>query len=275
MKFNKVAIIGTGLIGGSIALAIKKMRLAGEVVGVSRRKKSLALALKMKAIDRGSQGIAIARGADLVIFATPVSTIMDLAKGVSRVVSRDCVVTDVGSTKEEIAAKLGRIFPNYAGSHPLAGSEKRGMANACPYLFKNSLCILTPEKNTPSRALRTVKNLWLKMGCRVILLSAGRHDRALSFTSHLPHVLAFALLKAVPPEYLKFGPKSLKETTRIAVSDSELWGDIFLSNRKNILASVRSFKKSLAGIESAIRRRDRRLLAGILEKSRKKRENLG
>ena len=137
--FNKVAIVGVGLIGGSIALAIKKHRLAHEIIGVSRHTKSLLLAKKMGAIDRGSQDINIIKDADLVILATPVNTIINLAPKILKVIKRACIVSDVGSTKEQIVKILEKIFPNYIGSHPLAGSEKRGIINADPKIFKDSL----------------------------------------------------------------------------------------------------------------------------------------
>ncbi|MBU0709992.1 MAG: prephenate dehydrogenase/arogenate dehydrogenase family protein, partial [Candidatus Omnitrophica bacterium] len=147
-KFNKAAIVGVGLIGGSMAMIIKKKRLAKEVVGVSRRKKNLLLAKKMGAIDKGSQSLGIVKDADLLIFATPVETIIDFALPVSKLVKKDCIVTDVGSTKKAIVSRLEKLFPHYIGSHPLAGSEKQHVRNACVGMFKDSLCILTPTKST-------------------------------------------------------------------------------------------------------------------------------
>jgi prephenate dehydrogenase len=273
--FNKVAIIGVGLIGGSIAQAIKKKNLAGEVVGVSRHKKTLFLAKKLQAIDRGSQDLNIIKGADLVILATPVETIINLAAKISPLLKKDCIVSDVGSTKQKIVSKLERIFPRYIGTHPLAGSEKRGIVNACAGAFKDSLCILTPTRHTDKKALGELRRLWIKLGAKTVFLTPDTHDKILSFVSHLAHLAAFSLIGIMPGRYLKFASSGLRDTTRIAASDSALWADIFLSNQKNITRAVTCFQKNLGKIKSAINSRDKKLLIQILKEARVKREILG
>ena len=140
--FRKVVIVGTGLIGGSLALAIKRKGLAQKVVGISRHRKNLLLAKKKGAIDSLSQEISVVKDADLVVLATPVHAIIDLAAKISRHISKDCLVSDVGSTKKEIVKRLENIFPHYVGAHPLAGSEKRSILNACTDMFKGSHCTL-------------------------------------------------------------------------------------------------------------------------------------
>ena len=272
--FKKVAVIGAGLIGGSIALAIKKKKLADEVVGVTRHRRTLLLAKKIGAIDRGAQDLSIVRGADLVIFATPVKTILGQAKKVSRLIKKDCLVTDVGSTKKEIVAKLERIFPGYVGTHPLAGSEKRSVINADPGLFKGSLCIVTPTKNTCPQAKRKIEKLWRNLGAKMLSLPPAGHDKALSFVSHLPHAVAFSLIGTVPGQFLKFAASGLKDTTRIAASDAHLWADIFLSN-KDLPEAIDKFTDNLARIKSAIRKKDKNLLSKILKTARDKRKSLG
>ncbi|MCM8796019.1 MAG: prephenate dehydrogenase/arogenate dehydrogenase family protein [Candidatus Omnitrophica bacterium] len=272
--FDKVAIVGTGLIGGSIALAIKKKQIAKEVIGISRHRYTLALAKKIHAIDKGSLDLEVIKDADLVILATPVNTILNLAPRISKIIKGNCIVIDVGSTKQEIVAKLSKVFTHYLGAHPLAGSEKRGIVNATADLFKDSLCILTPTKNTDKKTLRKITRLWVELGAEVDILSANRHDKILSFTSHLPHIVAFSLIKSIPQRYLKFASGGLKDTTRIAGSESELWSDIFLSNRKNILGSIRILENNLEKIKSAITRKDKRRLNRILKKAKEKRDNL-
>ncbi len=272
--FNKVAIVGTGLIGGSMALAIKKKGLANEVIGVSRHKKSLLTAKKNGVIYRGSQNLGIIKDADLVVLAAPVNTILNLAEPISKIVKPDCIVTDVGSTKREIVSELEMVFPGYVGSHPLAGSEKRGVVNAEAGIFCGTLCILTPTRKTDKKALDKIKKLWDAFGARVLLLPAGSHDKILSFVSHLPHVAAFSLISIIPEKYLKFAASGLKDTTRIAASDSQLWSDIFLSNSKNISTAISSLQDVLSRIKSAINRKDRKLLASILKEAKKKRESL-
>ncbi|MFH0827036.1 MAG: prephenate dehydrogenase/arogenate dehydrogenase family protein [Candidatus Omnitrophota bacterium] len=272
--FKKVAIVGTGLIGGSIALAIRKKRLADEVVGVSRRRKSIRDAKKKGAIDRGSQDLKIIRGCDVLILAMPVETIIKIAPVLSRLISRDCLVTDVGSTKAEIVRILSKIFPNFIGGHPLAGSEKTGILQAREDLFENSLCILTPTVAASSSALSRIKALWQKLGAQTVLLTPKSHDKILSFASHLPHVAAFALMGAVPKDYLRFAASGLKDTTRIARSEAELWVQIFLSNTKNLVKAIESFEAQLSQIKGALRRKDRKRLKVILGEARGKREKL-
>jgi prephenate dehydrogenase len=272
--FNKVAIVGTGLIGGSLALFIKKNKLAGEVVGVARHKASLAQAIKMKAIDRGSLSLDIIKGADLIILATPVDSIIALRKEILKNAGKDCVVTDVGSTKEKIVSLLGKDFKNYIGSHPLAGSEKRGIENASQDIFKDSLCILTPTKKASKKALGKIKSLWLKTGSRVVILSPEVHDKALSFTSHLPHIAAFSLINSVPLNFLKLSSGGLKDTTRVALSSPLLWQAIFLTNRNDLLSALAVFEKNLRMIKSAIKNNDRKTLTRILSQAQKKRSIL-
>jgi len=272
--FHKAAIIGTGLIGGSLALFIKKNKLAREVVGVAEHKASLALALKMKAIDRGSLSLSIIKGADLLILATPVDSIISLRKKIRKYAWPGCIITDVGSTKARIVSLLEKDFKNYVGSHPLAGSEKRGIENARPGIFNNSLCILTPTKRTSRKALARIKSLWIKAGSRVVMISPKLHDKALSFTSHLPHIAAFSLINSVPLEFLKLSSGGLKDTTRIAVSSPRLWQGIFLTNKNELLAALVHFEKNLRVIKSAIKNNDKKLLTKILRQAQKKRSSL-
>lgn len=272
--FNKVAVIGVGLIGGSLGLALKKKRLAGEVIGVSRHKKTLVLARKKGAIDKGAQEFDIIKGADLVILAAPVQTILNLAPRVSKIVKPDCIVIDVGSTKQKLVSGLEKIFPRYIGTHPLAGLEKRGVAYADGGIFKDSLCILTPTENTDKQGFNKIKRLWNMLGVKTVILSPSLHDRILSYVSHLPHLLAFTLIDIVPKRYLKFAASGFKDTTRIASSDSQLWTDIFLSNRQNMLKAIAFLERKLSRLKSAITRRDQELLSEILKKAKQKRDSI-
>lgn len=272
--FKKIAIIGTGLIGGSLGLAIKKNNLAKEAVGVSRQKKSLELALKMKAIDRGSLSLDIIKGADLLILATPVDTIISLKKQIRKLAGKDCLVTDVGSTKAKIAKHLNKVFPNYVGSHPLAGSEKRGILNASFDIFEGSLCVLTPTKRTQAKALAIIKAFWIKLGVEVICLTPEEHDKVLSFTSHLAHIVALSLINSVPANFLRFSSSGLKDTTRIAASDPNLWQGIFLTNKTELLKAIKLFESNLKKIKSAIVQNNKSKLADILKQAQKKRSIL-
>ncbi len=255
-------------------MAIKEKGLAREVVGVSRHAKSLRLAQQSGAIDRGSQQLAIIAGADLVVFATPVNAIMSKACEAARFLDDAALVIDVGSSKEMIVARLERIFPRFVGCHPLAGSEKRGIAYADKDLFRDSLCIVTPTKKTNQQDVAKVQAFWRAVGAKVKNVSPVEHDTTVAFISHLPHALAFSLLGSVPAKCLPFVATSFKDTTRIVASDIELWADIFLSNRKNVTGAIELFQKQLAQLKKAIGANDRRLLESILRKAQAKRESL-
>ncbi|MCM8801556.1 MAG: prephenate dehydrogenase [Candidatus Omnitrophica bacterium] len=272
--FNKIAIVGVGLMGGSLGLAIKDKGLSAEVLGISRKRKTLRLAKEKKAIDRGFRELSVLKDVDLVILATPVETIIDLAKKISKIISKDCLVTDVGSTKEKVVSYLDKLFPNYIGSHPLAGSEKRGIRFADKDIFKGSLCILTPTKNTSFKALTKIKRFWQMLGVKVVLLSPQFHDKVLSFISHLPHILAFSLINTTPKRFLDFAASGFKDTTRIASSDREIWQDIFLSNRRCILKAIDLFQQNLSKIKSAIKTRDKEFLNKFINQAKRKREQL-
>ncbi|MCG8429974.1 MAG: prephenate dehydrogenase/arogenate dehydrogenase family protein [Candidatus Omnitrophica bacterium] len=273
--FGKVALVGVGLIGGSLGMAVKKHRLAREVVGVSRRAASIEKARKRKAIDRGSRELDIIRGADLVVFAAPVSVILRRAPEVARYLDERCIVTDVGSTKTEVAAGLRKIFPRYVGSHPMAGSEKRGVANASADLFRGALCLLTPTRSTEAAAARKVELLWRKVGASTARLTPARHDAIVARVSHLPHAAAFALVNAVPERCAKFGAGGLKDTTRIAASDEDIWTDVFLTNKPALLEALAAFERSLLGITRALRKDDRRALRAVLRRAKLRRQRLG
>ncbi|MFA5090446.1 MAG: prephenate dehydrogenase [Candidatus Omnitrophota bacterium] len=272
-NFKKIAIIGVGLIGGSLALVIRKRYSHAEIIGVTRSKKTLRLAKKMGAIDKGFQDVSGIGDAELVVFAAPVETIIRLAQEAAGIISPRCLVTDVGSTKAAITEKLQGLFPLYVGSHPLAGLEKQGVLNANAGIFKGASCVLTPTRHTDKSALEGIKSFWKAIGCRVVLLSPETHDKMFSFLSHLPHAVAFSLINTVPDEYLGLAASGLKDTTRIAASDSILWSDIFLSN-KHILKAIDLFQKDLAGLREAIKKGDRKRLSRILMAASKKRQGL-
>lgn len=273
--FNKVVIIGTGLIGGSLGLALRKQRLAGQVIGLSRHQKNARLAKKIGAIDSIGSSLDVVRDADLVILATPIDAIIDFAPQIAKKIKRGCIVIDVGSTKERIVSKLSALIPNFLGCHPLAGSEKKGIANLQENIFKGSICIITPALKINHRVLNKIKLFWKKLGARVIILSPKKHDQVLAFTSHLPHAVAFSLIAAIPDKFLNISSSGLKDITRISGSDQLLWSQIFLSNRKNLLTAVSSFQSKLAALKAALKTRDIKYLTRILSSAKIKRERLG
>lgn len=273
--FNKVVIIGTGLIGGSLGLDLKKRRLAAQVIGLSRKKENANLAKKSGAIDSVGSSLDVVRDADLVILAVPVDVIMGTAVKIADRLKKDCIVIDVGSSKEKIVSKLSRLIPNFLGCHPLAGSERRGAANLGAGIFSGSVCIITPTPKTGKKTLEKIKLLWQKLGARVVILSAGKHDQILASTSHLPHALAFSLIGSIPDKFLSLSSGGLRDTTRIAGSDAGLWSQIFLSNRGNLLAALSSFQIKLDALKLALKNKNQKILTKILASAQKKRNKLG
>ncbi len=272
--FNKVVIIGTGLIGGSLGLALKKQRLARKIIGLSRHRKNARLAKKVGAIDSIGESLEVVSDADLVILATPVNAIIEFAGRIAKKIKKNCIVIDVGSTKEHIVSELSVLIPNFLGCHPLAVSEKKGIVNLQDRIFKGSICIITPTAKTNQRVLNKVKLLWKKLGADIIILSAKKHDQVLAFTSHLPHALAFSLISAIPEKFLHISSGGLKDTTRISGSDGLLWSQVFLSNRKNLLVAVTCFQAKLSALKLALKNKDLKYLTKMLWLAKEKRERL-
>lgn len=272
--FDSVAIIGVGLIGGSIGLAVKKKKMARLVIGISRHKKTIDSALARKAIDRGFCDISAVREADLIILASPVSSIIQNGRRIAALIKPGALVTDTGSTKREIVWELEKVLPDFVGTHPLAGSEKQGVINSDENLFRDIWSILTPTRRTPRTALNKIKKFWMTLGAKVICISPLMHDRYISYVSHLPHVVAFSLIHSIPRNTFRLASGGLKDTTRIAASGDELWRDILATNADNVLAALECFDNSLSRIKSAIIRRDTKTLSRILRQARLKRMHL-
>ena len=276
--FRRVAIIGVGLMGGSLGLAIKKHKLAKEVVGISARRSSLVKAVKCKAVDVAYTDIDQAvKGADLVVLATPVETIKVFLSSIKSHLKRGCVITDVGSTKFEIIEQAEKILPYpgaFIGSHPLVGSEKRGVENASADLYVNGLCIVTPTKKTSQVALGKVTMLWSKIGAKVKKVSPEEHDKILTYVSHLPHLLAYGLISTISEDHLQYGSTGLKDTTRIAASSPQMWSDICFNNSKNVVMALDQLVKKLALFRKAIMDKDERKLLEEFSNAKKKRDSI-
>lgn len=276
--FRKVTVIGIGLLGGSLAMAIKKNHLAREVVGVSRRQAALQYALKNKIIDHGSSNIVKSvENADLVVLATPIQTILTLITTLGAHLKRGCIVTDVGSTKATIVQAAQKHFPNhvlFVGSHPLAGSEKKGIEFSTASLFEQSHCLLTPTDKTNKGALDKVSEFWTRAGAKIKTISPDEHDTIVAYTSHVPHLLAYGLMDAIPSDYLPFGATGLRDTTRIASSNPELWADICMQNAKNMTKSLDDIIKTIAGYRKAIVVGDENFLMESFKRSKEKRDGL-
>ncbi len=276
--FRRVVIVGVGMMGASLGLAIKKRGLAKEVIGVGRHETSLREAADLGAIDESTmdlkKGII---GADLIVLATPVNTILDNIDILAKECRRGCMITDLGSTKAAIVDRAEKNLPHsilYVGSHPLVGSEKRGPVFANAQLFEGGVVIMTPTDKTNRLARDKMKQFWTMLGAQVKLMSPLQHDEILGFTSHLPHLIAFSMVKAMPEAYLEHVAQGFKDTTRIAASDPTLWVDVSLSNHKNVLKSLDETVKVIAQIRKNIVANDREALMEVFKQAKIKRDQL-
>ena len=271
--WKNIAIIGVGLIGGSIGMAVRQRKLSEKVVGIGRRQGSLDKAKRLGAIDSASTSIA--RGvadADLVVVCTPVEHIVGHVKEVAANCAAECIITDAGSTKQAIVDSLDSCDARFVGSHPLAGSEKTGCEHGDADLFVDRVCVVTPTKRTPKADYESIDQFWSAIGMRVVRMSPTEHDSALASTSHLPHAVAAALASATPKKYLQLVAGGWLDTTRIAAADESLWRQILLDNQANTLRSIESFQAALDELRDAIAKNDGAQLQRLLRKGKQRRE---
>ena len=275
-EFNTVAILGVGLIGGSIGLGLRRRGLASRVIGIGYREQSLRVAKDIGAVSETTLHLAegVAQ-ADLVIVCTPVGRIADDVRAAAASCRRGALITDVGSTKAQIVADVVAALPDdvrFIGGHPLAGSERRGAAAADADLFVGRVVVLTPDKKSRHEDLSALKEFWEGLDAHVRCMSADDHDRALAATSHLPHLLAAALALATPDELLELTATGWADGTRVASGDPELWRQIFASNRNGLLAALSQFDASLAALRAAIERGDGDALSKLLTTAKQRRD---
>jgi prephenate dehydrogenase len=278
-RFECVAIIGVGLIGGSVGLALRQRNLAQKVVGIGRRHSSLRIARRVGAVTTTT--VDIARGvadAELVVVCTPVGQIVEHVREAAAHCPEGTLITDAGSTKKQIVDQLDGSLPRgcrFLGSHPLAGSEKSGPAHAAADLFEGRVAIITPTANTRAEDFDLIEQFWEALGSVVISLSAEEHDRALALTSHLPHVVAAALALSVPEKLFRLCGAGLLDTTRLAAGDPLLWQQILLYNRDFMLSALEQLGEKLHSFREAIRHCDAEKLLHLLAQAKRTRDALG
>lgn len=267
VPFQRITIIGVGLIGGSLALAVKEKFPAIHVTGVDTPE-VLKRALRRKAIDRAERSIERAvRSADLVVIATPISVISSLLPRIARAVSSQTVVTDTGSVKHALVKQADRLFPkgNFIGGHPMTGSEYSGIDAAHPLLFQNALYLLTPSRTSSRRSLRLLSRFISTLDARVLIIDASVHDSVVAAVSHLPQLAAVALMNAVGKHHaqarnhLALAAGGFRDMTRIASSPFGVWKDILQFNRKEINASLQLYIRQLKRLASDLRSNRRTL----------------
>jgi len=275
---DTVAIIGVGLIGGSLGLALRQRALARTVVGIGRTASRLRMAEEIGAVswvttDVG-QGVA---DADLIAVCTPVAHVVDYGQQVSGACPPDALITDAGSTKGEICRALAAGLAGggtFVGSHPLAGSEKSGPEFADPNLFEGCVTVVTPADMSAERRVAELESFWQSLGARVLRMSPDEHDRAVAEISHLPHLLASALAAAADPQDLMLAAGGWRDTTRVAAGDVELWRQIFSENRCHVLQSLDKFEKVLSEFRQALEGNDPAELVRLLQLGKRNRDSV-
>ncbi|MDY6814922.1 MAG: bifunctional prephenate dehydrogenase/3-phosphoshikimate 1-carboxyvinyltransferase [Pseudomonadota bacterium] len=281
--FKRVAIIGLGLIGGSLASAIRQNGLAGQVVGYDRRAEELTLGEELGVIDVAAETLEQAvRGSDLVMLAVPVRATRAVLAELKPFLDKDTVLSDVGSTKSsfvaDVEAVFGELSPHVIPGHPIAGSEKSGIRAANPELFANHKVILTPADNAHQPDVERLRALWGRCGATVLTMSAAYHDEVLAATSHLPHLIAFSLVDTLAGEdqnmdIFRYAAGGFRDFTRIAASDPVMWHDIFLSNREAVLRVIDHFTHDLDQLRTAIAAGDGATLLRVFSRAKAAREH--
>jgi len=283
VRWEKVSLIGVGLLGGSLGLALKQRRLAREVIGYVRRRVSIAECERAGAVDRATLNLeAAVQDAELIVICTPLGRMAALAREFAPSLGGGTIVTDVGSVKSSVVTGLEKLIGDaggfFIGSHPMAGSEKAGVTAARADLFEEAFCVVTPTPRSEPGALRRVEQLWRSVGSRVMRLGPALHDELVSRSSHLPHLVAASLANMVldPKVRREQGllcANGFRDTTRIASGSPEMWRDIALANQKGIGRALDSFIANLRRLRRDLKRGNRAAITRFLETAKRRRDD--
>ena len=281
-QWEKVTLVGVGLLGGSLGLAIKERRLANRVAGYVRRPESVAECEKTGAVDRADTDLWRAvESADLIVLCTPIAQMAALTAKMLPVLKRGCIVTDVGSVKASVVAELESLVAGagaqFIGSHPMAGAEKMGVCAAQPKLFEGAVCAITPTPSSKPELVARLELFWTSVGARPLRLSPELHDDLVSRSSHLPHVVAAELANYVlspvhPKEQGMLCANGFRDTTRIAAGSPEMWRDIALANRKNLARVLGVFIEDLQEFQLALENGDMKTVEEFFAKAKERRD---
>jgi len=283
--FKKICIIGCGLIGSSLARAIKKNNLAEKIVSSNRSDAVNKKVIELKIVDDSSSDTKkMADGSDLVVIATPLSSYKDVISKIKNSLKGGVILTDVGSVKESIISLVEKNIPaniSWIPSHPIAGTEESGPEAGFSELFKNRWCILTPSKKAKEKDINLLQTFWEKVGSKVDIMDAKQHDYILSITSHIPHLIAYNIVNTslnIQDEkestIVKYSAGGLRDFTRIAASNPIMWRDVFIQNKKNTSKMIDQFIKNLEDLKKAIENEDGKKLEKIFTKTKKIREDI-
>ena len=283
--FNKVCIIGCGLIGSSIARAIRKNNLSSKIVSSNRSDSVNEKVIELKIVDDSSSDTKkMAEGSDLIIIATPLSSYGDIISKIKNSLKSGTILTDVGSVKENVINLIEKDVPanvSWISSHPIAGTEESGPEAGFSELFKNRWCILTPSKKAQEKDIKLLETFWKKIGSKVDIMEAKQHDYILSITSHIPHLIAYNVVNTslnIQDEkesvIIKYSAGGLRDFTRIAASNPIMWRDIFIQNKKNTSKMIDKFIEDLEDLKKAIENKDGKKLEEIFTKTKKIRKDI-
>ncbi len=275
--FEQLGLIGCGLMGGSFALALKKAGLVKRVVGYSKSPSTTELACQLGVIDvEAPSALMAVSGADIVLLAVPVAATESTFKAIKHLVTPSMLIMDVGSTKRDVVDASRRVLKEHAGvfvaAHPIAGKEVSGVEHADADLYYGKQVILTPIERTQTIQLQKATAVWNALGCQVMQMSPESHDAAYAAVSHLPHLIAFALMNAISGQdhaknFLSLAGPGFRDFTRIAASDAHVWRDILLTNKQELLEQSKFFKKALTQLEDMINNNQSELLEAEIDKA--------
>jgi prephenate dehydrogenase len=275
--FEQLGLIGCGLMGGSFALAMKKAGLVKRVVGYSKSPSTTERARQMGVIDvEAPSALMAVSGADIVLLAVPVSATEASFKAIKHLITPNMLIMDVGSTKRDVVDASRRVLKEHAGvfvaAHPITGKEVSGVEHADPDLYFGKQVILTPTERTQVVQLKKAVDLWTALGCQVLQMSPEAHDAAYAAVSHLPHLIAFALMNAITDQpngkdYLSLAGPGFRDFTRIAASDAHMWRDVLMANRQELLAQSKLFQKAMMNLEQMIMRDEVESLEAEIDKA--------
>jgi len=278
VQWQKVTLVGVGLLGGSLGLALKQRKLAHRVDGFVRRPESVQECQKLGVVDAAHLDVVAAvRDADLIVFCTPIAQMRSLAERMRSHVAAGAALTDVGSVKGSVVNELEPLFPGFVGSHPMAGSEKTGPAAATADLFREAVCVITPTARSNPNSVDSVEELWRSVGAITRRLSPEAHDELVSRSSHLPHLLAAQLVNYVlgpdrPEDQELLCANGFRDTTRIASGSPEMWRDIALTNREHITRELTEFIDALQQVRAALEKGDSRQIEQFFAEAKKRRD---
>jgi prephenate dehydrogenase len=282
VRWKKITLVGVGLLGGSLGMALRKRRLARAVVGFVRRAASVTECQGLGAVDLATLELRQAvEGAELIVLCTPIAQMQPLARQMLPALKPGAIVTDVGSVKASVVRELEALVAgaggHFVGSHPMAGAEKMGVAAARADLFEGAVCVITPTRRSQPAAVRRVEQLWKSVGARPLRLAPDAHDKLVSRSSHLPHVVAAQLANLIlspshPKQQGMLCANGFRDTTRIASGSPEMWRDIALANRKHLSRALESFTSGLRDFRRALSRGDARAVVRFFEQARERRE---